>query len=60
VLDYVLADDIPQFDNHTHSQLPEMEILPKERALINDTAQVNSFDDDDRDYLAPVATPQQL
>jgi len=58
-LHYELADDIPQFDPDTPSQLPEMEICPNAGAPINDTVRVHSSEDDDWDPLAPFATPHQ-
>jgi len=58
-LDYELADVIPKFDDNTQSQWPETEIFPKPGAPINDTVQVQSFENDDWDRLAPFATPQQ-
>jgi len=55
-LDCALADNIPQFVNNTHNQPPEMEIFPHAGAPIDDTLQVNSFEDDDCDPLAPFVT----
>jgi hypothetical protein len=57
-LDYELADDILQFDDHTLSQPPETEIFPNAGPPIDDTVQVHSFEDDDWDPLALFATPQ--
>jgi hypothetical protein len=59
VLDKVLADHIPQCDDDTPSQRPEIELFPNAGALINDTVQVQTFEDDDWNPLAPFATPQQ-
>ena len=60
-LDYKLADDIPHFDeNDKQCQPPETEIFPNAGALIDDTVQVQSLEDDVWDPLALFATPQQL
>jgi hypothetical protein len=58
-LDKVLADHIPQCDDDTPSQRPEIELFPNAGALINDTVQVQTFEEDDWNPLAPFATPQQ-
>jgi len=58
-LDYKLADDIPQFDDHTQNQQPEMEIFLNAGAPIDDTACVQSYEDDDWDLFSPFATSQQ-
>jgi len=58
-LDYKLEDVIPQFDNDTLSQPPEMEILSNAGTPIDDTVRVHSFRDDDWDPLPLFASPQQ-
>jgi hypothetical protein len=58
-LDYELTDDILPFDNDTLIKPPDTEIFPNTWALINDTVQVHSFEDDDWDPLTLFATPQQ-
>ena len=59
-LDWKVADNIVQFDDDdTPSYLPEMEVIPNALAPIDDTVQVQSFEDDDWDPLASFATPRQ-
>jgi len=58
-LDYKLADDIPQSEDDILSQPPETVVLPNAGTPMDDTIQVHSFEDDDRDPLALFATPQK-
>jgi len=58
-LDYKLEDIIPQFDDDSLSQPPEMEILSNAGTQIDDTVRVHSFEDEDWDPLPLFATPQQ-